>query len=366
MYKLKFEYRITLLYLAIGALWILLSDKVLELDADASAASISLLQTVKGWFYVTATALILFSFIKKHLGKLRSTEAELEKHRMHLAELVDEKTKDLDEAVVKLQNVNQQLTDQNKLIDKQNQDLLNALNEVRSTQVQLAQADRMAAIGILTTGISHELQTPLKAIEENTNEMLEKIRRENYDISDLPIMVETVKKSTQRISTVLSGMMQLSSSSYSSHEKCELHTIIDNCMAILNYHLTDRIRIEKNYNNEPIYISGNPGQLHQAIISIMINAVQAIKSEGVISFTTTVDQQQAFVSIADNGCGIDDCNLPHVTDPFFTTKDPGKGSGLGLSITYTIIKNHGGKLKIDSNKSKGTTVHISLPIIIQE
>lgn len=366
MYKLKFEYRITLLYLAIGALWILLSDKVLELDADASAASISLLQTAKGWFYVTATALILFSFIKKHLGKLRTTEAELEKHRLHLAELVDEKTKDLDEAVVELQHVNQQLTDQNKLIDKQNKDLLNALNEVRSTQVQLAQADRMAAIGILTTGISHELQTPLKDIEDYSNKMLLTLQNEKCEIPELPVLVESVKKSSHQISIVLSGMMQLSSSSYSSHEKCELHTIIDNCLAILNYHLTDRIRIKKAYYNEPIYISGNPGQLHQAIISIMINAVQAIKNDGEISFTTTVDQQQAIISIADNGSGIDDYNLPHVTDPFFTTKEPGKGSGLGLSITYTIIKNHGGELKLESHKNKGTKVLISLPIIIQE
>lgn len=366
MNRLKFEYRITLLYLAIGALWILLSDKVLQLDADASTASISLWQTVKGWFYVTATALVLFFFIKKHLGKLRSTEAELEKHRLHLADLVDEKTKDLDEAVVQLQKMNQQLTDQNTLIDTQNQELKNALNEVRSTQVQLAQADRMAALGILTSGISHELRIPLKTIDDKANELLAEMKREHSECADLPLMLETIKKSTHRISTVLSGMMQLSSSSYSAQEKCEIHTIIDNCMAILNYHLTDRIRIKKEYTDEPLYVSGNPGQLHQAFISILINSVQAIQHEGVIRVRTLADQQHAIVSIADNGCGIEDCNLPHVTDPFFSTKEPGKGSGLGLSITYTILKNHGGNMKIESEKRNGTIVHIKLPLIIQE
>lgn len=366
MQKFKFEYRITLLYLLIGSLWILLSDKILELDATASAARISDLQTIKGWFYVSATAMMLFFFVRKHLRKLRATEAELEKHRMHLAALVEKRTASLDDAIHQLKEANQQLIVQNEVNESQNQELKKALNEVRSTQVQLAQADRMAAIGILTSGIAQEIQSPLKSIDQNAALILQFIAQKECRHSDVPQWIQQIKKSTKHISTVVSGMHQLSSGQFNSHETCEIHTILDNCLAILHYHLSDRIKIEKRYSDSALQVAGNPGQLHQAFISIMINAVQAITGEGVISIATNNKDTSCCVSIADNGCGIAGDALIHVTDPFFTTKEPGKGSGLGLSITYTLIKNHGGDMKIQSTQGKGTTVRITLPLIKQE
>lgn len=363
MQKVKFEYRIALLYLIIGSLWILLSDKILELDENASAASISDLQTVKGWFYVTATALLLFIFVRKHLGKLRATETELEKHRLHLADLVNEKTAKLDSAIEQLKNANEQLLEQNKVIDQQNKDLKNALDEVRSTQAQLAHADRMAAIGILTSGIAQEIKEPLKVIDENAGFILQFLNQQNCIHTEVSHSIETIQKGTHQISTVVSGMNQLSSGQYTSHETCELHTILDNCLAILHYHLSGRIKVEKSYTDEQLLITGNPGQLHQAFISIMINAVQAISGSGTIHIYTHKDDFRSYIQIQDTGCGIDELNLAHVTDPFFTTKEPGKGSGLGLSITYTIIKNHGGDLVLESTKGEGTNVRITLPLI---
>ncbi|MDX9748649.1 MAG: ATP-binding protein, partial [Paludibacter sp.] len=95
---------------------------------------------------------------------------------------------------------------------------------------------------------------------------------------------------------------------------------------------------------------------------IFINAEQAITGEGKIEIGTSIDDKGYInLSIKDSGCGIDESHIPHVTDPFFTTKEPGTGSGLGLSISYTILKSHGGELSIQSKKNEGTTVQITLP-----
>lgn len=366
MKGLKFEYRISLAYLLIGAAWILLSDILVEFIAINFQLNMSNLQTAKGWFYVLATALLLLFFIRKHLGRLRETEAELEKHRMHLSDMVTEKTQKLDQAVEELKNTNDTLLVRNTLIDSQNRELMQAINDLRSTQAQLAQADRMAAIGVLTSGIVHEVKLPLKTIEESVNELNQNFGQNESTKALFLKQTEKIQTSLNRISKITSGLKQLSSSEYSSNEKCDLHTILDNCLAILNYHLAGRIRTIRNYANDELVVKGNPGQLHQAFISILINAEQAISGEGEIEIETSADDKGLIhLSIRDNGCGIDEPNLPHITDPFFTTKEPGTGSGLGLSISYTILKNHGGELAIQSKKNEGTTVHITLPQSIQ-
>lgn len=366
MQKIKFEYRISLAYLIIGVVWILLSDNLVDIIIVFVPLSLTTLQTIKGWFYVITTALILFFFIKKHLGRLRTTEAELERHRLHLAEIVNEKTVELDAAVVQLKQTNDKLKERNKFIDIQNQELKQAINELRITQSQLAQADRMTAIGVFTEGLAYELNKPLKTIADGIDSIKQLIMSNSAGSISIGVHEEQILSSIQRIKTVVSGLKQLSSNQYSARERCNLHTIIDNCIAILNYHLTERIQVERDFWDEELTVSGNPGQLHQAIISILINAVQAINGDGIIRIESKLSDNLIRIKISDTGCGIDEINIKHVTDPFFTTKEPGSGTGLGLSISYSILKNHNGDLTIESEKNKGTTVTISLPQQIQQ
>jgi two-component system NtrC family sensor kinase len=355
MQQIKFEYRITLAYFLIGSLWILLSDQVIEIGSEHTNTSITHYQTVKGWFYVTTTSLLLLVFVRKHLGRLRISEQELEKHRSHLAEMVEEKTKKLDTVIVELKETNEQL-------NKRNNDLRKALDEVRATHAQLAQADRMAAIGTLTHGIANEINTPLQTIEKSAVDILEELKTNQNENENIASNLEQIHKCTHRIATITSGVKQLSSNNYTLYEKCDIHAIIDNCVAILNYQISEKIQIQRDFLEEDLYIKGNPGQLHQAIISIMINAVHSIREEGLILISTGIKKGVVLLTITDTGCGIDPSHLSHITTPFFTTKEPGKGTGLGLSITYTIIQNHGGDLRIASEPEKGTVITIELPV----
>ena len=106
----------------------------------------------------------------------------------------------------------------------------------------------------------------------------------------------------------------------------------------------------------------NEGKIHQAILNILGNSIDAIDDKGKIHITTEIKKKMFTICIADNGCGISDDNLSKVTDPFFTTKDPGKGTGLGLSITQNIVEEHRGTIEFQSEVGKGTKVFINLPI----
>ena len=171
--KFKFEYKITLAYLLLGGLWILFSDKILNLFTD-DAQFLTEMQTAKGWFYVIATAVFLFVFLKNHLNRLRGIENELENHKKNLQDLVHEKTKDLDEAIKKLSITNNELHEKNELINKQNYDLYKVLLELKETNARLQQSDKMASIGVLTAGIAHDINNPLNYILGGT------VGRENY------------------------------------------------------------------------------------------------------------------------------------------------------------------------------------------
>jgi signal transduction histidine kinase len=132
---------------------------------------------------------------------------------------------------------------------------------------------------------------------------------------------------------------------------------------MLKNKLRNRIKVKKNYTTEPYRLTGNIGKLHQAFFNTLVNAVQAIENDGTIAITTRVKNGNISIEITDTGRGISEKNISKITDPFFTTKEPGEGTGLGLAITYNIIREHDGKLQFTSKENTGTTATIELPII---
>src|SRR6056297_826873 len=156
MATFRFEYKITLVYLAVGVVWIIFSDRLINTFISDDEL-LTKAQTYKGWFYVLVTAVLFFLFLRKHLGQLRKTEAELEIHRDNLQVLVEEKTRGLDQAV-------RDLSEKNKVINQQNENLRNALKDLQDTQAQLIQSDKMASLGVLTAGVAHEINNALNYI----------------------------------------------------------------------------------------------------------------------------------------------------------------------------------------------------------
>lgn len=357
-----FEYKITFAYLLVGGVWIAFSDRILHIFME-DAALLTQFQTYKGWFYVFITAILFFLFLQKHLRHLRKTEKELAEHKDHLLQLVEEKTKNLNDAVSKLSEINQELQQKNTLINNQNQELKEALEQLKETQTQLYHAEKMASLGIMTAGIAHEINNPLNYILGGVTGLEHYLGNGKMDQEKLDLFIESIKTGVERVSTIVSGLNQLSRSNDNYDEKCNIHAILENCLSILSHQLNNRISIEKNYADADLITLGNVGQLHQVFTNILLNASQAIEDNGTIKIATSQpDSENIEIKITDTGCGIAEDYLSKITDPFFTTKDPGKGTGLGLSIAFNLVQAHQGKINFESEPNKGTTVTLQLPI----
>jgi signal transduction histidine kinase len=173
---------------------------------------------------------------------------------------------------------------------------------------------------------------------------------------------EAIRSGAGRAADIVTGLSRFSRQTEQTNEKCDIHSIINNCLLILNNRTKNRVFIEKKYTEKTFQLAGNEGKLHQAFLNILSNSEQAIGQEGKIYIETELHNDLLRITISDTGCGIREEDLGRIFDPFFTTKEPGKGTGLGLSITYTIIREHHGTLEYYSQTGKGTQAVICLPV----
>lgn len=361
MKRIRFEYKIALLYLLIGGIWILFSDRFLIYFTKDFEVLIKV-QTYKGWFYVFITAIFLFFFSKIHLSRLRQAKKELSEHKSNLEQMVVEKTQKLDSTNQKLNTINKTLNEKNKIINEQNTELKKILKNLHQTQTKLHQADKMATIGILTAGIAHEINNPLNYIQGGLTGLEDYFGDKNIQDKKITLFLESIKAGVDRAGNIVSGLNQLSRSKNTYDEDCDINEIIGNCLILTHNHLKDRVEIVRKFEEPEPHVKGNVGQLHQVFINLLINASQAIEGKGTITIETKIEKAKVLVKVTDNGGGIEKENLTKIVDPFFTTKEPGKGTGLGLSISNNIIEQHKGDIKFQSKLKKGTAVTVTLPL----
>ena len=145
-------------------------------------------------------------------------------------------------------------------------------------------------------------------------------------------------------------------------EQCDIKEIIENCLLILQSKIKNKVRVFTDFPSANHKVKGNEGLLHQAVMNIMVNAEQAIKNKGTIKISTKKKGTFLDIVIEDDGEGIPKENISKISDPFFTTKAPGAGTGLGLFIAYSIIYEHNGSIDVISTENSGTIFTISLPI----
>ncbi|MDW7692674.1 7TM diverse intracellular signaling domain-containing protein [Flammeovirgaceae bacterium SG7u.111] len=302
----------------------------------------------------------------------------LSEQNIKLDKMVRQKTKELDDALYESKELNEELQVMNEELQTSNEELFakntlifnkqskleQVIKNLKETQTKLIQSEKMASLGILTAGVAHEINNPLNFIKgayiglktyfENhfTHEPNNKIDK----------LLNYLNIGIERTVTIVQSLNEFSSSNEKREENIDIEHILNNCLTILGYRAKGEIRIEKHFNHNPkTQINGNKGELHQVFVNIITNSIQAIDKQGVIRISTYDSDSFIVIEISDTGCGISKENLLKVTDPFYTTKAPGVGTGLGMSISYNIIKEHGGNLTFSSELGKGTTVKVTLP-----
>lgn len=299
---------------------------------------------------------LVLQTITRDITEKKKIEQELEKYRMHLERLVQERTDELASA-------NEELRATNEELFLQKEELEATLTALQTAQNKLIHSEKMASLGVLSAGIAHEINNPLNFIHGGASAIrfyMEENLPSHFD--DILPLLDAIDTGVKRASAIVSSLSHYSRGNDLAFEKCEMHSIIDNCLIMLQNQLKNKIKIIKNFAQESLSISGNEGKLHQAILNIIANAEQSIETTGSITITTEKTENMAQITIADTGHGISEENLQKIFDPFFTTKAPGKGTGLGLSIAFNIIQEHNGKIKFDSAIDLGTKVIIKLPL----
>ena len=225
-------------------------------------------------------------------------------------------------------------------------------------QQQLLHADRLATIGQLAAGVAHELNEPLGNILGLAQLSLKLPKLPNQVKEDLNKIEGCVIYSRE----IIKKLMEFSRQSSMCKEKFNLHQLIDNSITFLEARcIKEGITIVRQYT-EPITIIADPTQIKQVITNLIINAIQAMKNGGDLTIGTRKASKNAILTIEDSGVGISEKNISKAFVPFFTTKDVGEGTGLGLSVVYGIIQSHNGDIKVSSEPGKGTIFQVSLPL----
>ncbi|RLD80385.1 MAG: sensor histidine kinase, partial [Bacteroidetes bacterium] len=251
----------------------------------------------------------------------------------------------------------------NDNLAQQKEELITILNKLQKTQEQLVQSEKMASLGILASGVAHEINNPLNFIQGGLFGL------ENYFDEELENHKEKVKPllnainvGVERASGIVTSLNHYSRTDNTKTETCDIHEIIDDSLFMLHNKIKNKIEIQKEYAETKFTLLGNKGQLHQVMLNLLLNSVQAITKKGYISIHTEVNNNKLKVTIRDTGSGISKENMSKIFDPFFTTKEAGEGTGLGMSISLKIIEDHKGKIECKSEINKGTEVIITLPI----
>ncbi|MGB9443035.1 MAG: PAS domain S-box protein [Desulfobacterales bacterium] len=230
---------------------------------------------------------------------------------------------------------------------------------LRRTQEQLLQSEKLAAMGRLTSQIAHELNNPLYGIM-NTLELL---KTEVSPQSKRRKILEMALSETVRLSDLLRKMLSFSKPDQEQRQPVDINTVIDEILLLHEKQLKENdINITATYADGLDQVNASKDQLRQVFLNIVANGRDAMPNGGTLTVTTSGDAENVIIEISDTGIGIKEAHLDKIFDSFFTTKEEIKGVGLGLSVCYGFIKDHGGDIVVKSQEGTGTTFTITLPV----
>lgn len=234
------------------------------------------------------------------------------------------------------------------------------ITEKKNLEKQLIQSEKLSAVGELTAGLAHEIGTPLNIISGRAEYILS-LAGENPKINE---GLKSIIRQIDRITSLIQQLLKFTRSEKKETKGVDINSVINDTLILLETKLDKSlIVIEKKTDTGISPVEGDENQIQQVFINLFINALHAMPDGGKITLETRMNSNSGMVEIkiADTGEGIKEKNISRIFDPFFTTKEIGKGTGLGLAVTYGIIKDHGGTIEVQSTFGRGTEFLIQLP-----
>jgi signal transduction histidine kinase len=299
----------------------------------------------------------------------------------------------LNETYLELELKSDSLEKQKSTIEKKNRDLQKTMEKLKSTQAQLIDSEKMASLGQLTAGIAHEINNPINYISAGINPLkrdmadieslykkYEEASNNGFDpnklkdakqyskeiesdflFEEIKSLLDGIEEGALRTREIVIGLRNFSRMDEDAIKTANINEGIDSTLMLLRNKLKNKIIIKKEYGQIPP-IECYAGKLNQVFMNILNNAADAIQDEGKIIIRTWASDDHVYISIKDNGIGMQENIRKRIFEPFYTTKEVGQGTGLGLSISFGIIEKHKGTISVKSKKNEGSEFIIQLPI----
>lgn len=236
--------------------------------------------------------------------------------------------------------------------------------ELKKSQAQLLQSEKLAGIGQLAAGIAHEIRNPLGIIATSLYYLNDVLPEKKEDIKR---HFQIMESEISRCESIISSLLEFSRKSTQEFESIDVNQLLNITLSLVEKDLFVKdIKLIKKFHHSPI-IKANMDEMKQVFLNLILNATQAMPRGGKLEITTSITKnERARIKVADSGTGISEKYLSKIFDPFFTTKAPGEGTGLGLTLAYNIIERWEGTIQVESQGVKGTTFTIEFPILKEE
>lgn len=273
---------------------------------------------------------------------------------------------------------------------------LKGLNQkLEETHNQLVQSEKLAAIGQLSAGIAHEINNPISFIQSNFNSLsgylddlltidaayaeiereygprmaqaFEKVRQikqtvgHDFIVADLHQLIDESREGMERVRKIVQDLRNFSRVGETGWQWADLHQGINSTMNIVRSVIREDVEIRCEFGELPL-VRCTPAQLNQVFLNLAVNGAQSIVGSGCVTVRTGCEGDKVWIEVRDNGSGIAPENMKRLFEPFFTTKPVGQGTGLGLSLSWGIVKRHGGKIEVEPNSGQGTVFRVILPV----
>jgi signal transduction histidine kinase len=343
------------------------ADLIVPIKNEGRLFGALTLGSAAGRLRVTGDDAALFQSLTDRMAVAIENNAAMRRSNTMIRKLTEAKVRE--KYLVRLEKANRGL-------EEKNRELKRLFEELKNAETQLVQSEKMASLGQLVAGISHELNNPIAFIYSNVRQLksftgalgrsLSRMSSARTDrirklLPDIEGLIEDTERGSRMVKDLVDNLRRFSHLDGAAWAPVDVSEEIASVLMILRSELKDRVQVHLDFGTKS-RVECNPGQMNQVYMNLIANAAQAIEGSGNVWISTREKNGRIRISVRDDGKGMTASVQEKIFEPFFTTKEVGKGVGLGLSIVYAVAAGHGGSIAVQSEPGKGSTFTVDLPL----